>query len=125
MAEQNFYRLDDPDAGVPRQLADGIAARLFVGDQAMISVVSLESNAEGKIHSHPEEQWGFMLEGNGVRIQDGREVAVKAGDFWRTPGGVAHGLRAGLDGAKVLDVFAPPREDYKKPGAGFGSDSGR
>lgn len=124
MAEQNFYRLDDAESGVPRQLADGIAARVFAGDQAMISVVTLAPDAEGKIHSHPEEQWGFMLEGDGVRIQDGREVAVAAGDFWRTPGGVAHGLRAGSKGAKVLDVFAPPREDYKKPGAGFGGGSG-
>lgn len=123
MAERNFHRLDDLTEGVARQLADGISARVFVGDQAMISVVRLEPDAEGKIHSHPEEQWGFMLEGSGVRIQDGQEVAVMAGDFWRTPGGVAHGLRAGPEGARVLDVFAPPREDYKKPGAGFGSDT--
>ncbi|MGB1027020.1 MAG: cupin domain-containing protein, partial [Rhodospirillaceae bacterium] len=68
----------------------------------------------------PEEQWGVLLEGSGIRIQDGQEVPVGSGDFWCTPGDVAHGFRAGPDGAKVLDIFAPPREDYRKAGSGFG-----
>jgi hypothetical protein len=29
-------------------------------------------------------------------------------------------MRAGPDGARVLDIFAPPRADYKKPGKGVG-----
>jgi quercetin dioxygenase-like cupin family protein len=118
----NFYSLSDLSAGIPRELTTGITARVFSGDQAMVSVVSLAPNAEGTIHSHPEEQWGVMLEGTGIRIQDGQEVAVKAGDFWRTPGGVPHGLRAGPKGAKVLDVFAPPRREYQKAGQGFGQE---
>ncbi len=120
MTERNFFNLSDLDQGIARELTTGISARVFPGDQAMLSLVTLVPNAEGKIHDHPEEQWGVMLEGDGVRIQDGREVLVKAGDFWRTPGGVPHGLRAGVQGAKVLDVFAPPREEYKKTGQGFG-----
>jgi len=54
-----------------------------------------------------------------VRSQDGAEHAVTAGDFWHTPGGVAHGFRAGPAGALVLDVFSPPREEYRKGGSGF------
>jgi hypothetical protein len=34
---------------------------------------------------------------------------------------VPHTLRAGPDGARVLDIFAPPRPEYKKPGQGFGA----
>jgi hypothetical protein len=30
-------------------------------------------------------------------------------------------MRAGPDGARVLDIFSPPRPEYKKPGSGFGS----
>ena len=119
MAVENFFNLSDPDQGIPRQLAEGIATRVFPGDQAMLSLVTIEPNAEGRMHSHPEEQWGIMLEGEGVRVQDGVEVAVKKGDFWRTPGGVPHTFRAGPSGATVLDVFAPPREEYRKAGSGF------
>ncbi len=119
MAAENFFNLSDPDQGIPRQLTEGISTRVFPGDQAMLSLVTIEPNAEGRMHSHPEEQWGIMLEGEGVRVQDGVEVAVKKGDFWRTPGGVAHTFRAGPSGATVLDVFAPPREEYRQAGSGF------
>jgi quercetin dioxygenase-like cupin family protein len=87
----------------------------------MLSVVRIAPHSEGTLHSHPEEQWGVLLEGECVRTQGGEEVAMKAGDFWRTPGGVTHTVRTGDVGAVVLDVFAPPREEYRKPGEGFGA----
>jgi len=114
-----FFNFADLSAGVARTLAHGIETRVFAGEQAMLSVVSFEPNSEGSVHSHPEEQWGVMLEGSGTRIQEGVEVPVRTGDFWRTPGGVEHGFKAGPDGAKVLDIFAPPREAYRKSGSGF------
>jgi quercetin dioxygenase-like cupin family protein len=116
---ETFFNLADPGAGVARTLAPGINTRVFAGEQAMLSVVNFEPFSEGSIHSHPEEQWGVLLEGSGLRIQDGVEVSVRQGDFWRTPGGVEHGFKAGPDGAKVLDIFAPPREAYRKAGSGF------
>lgn len=114
-----FFNLDDPSLGIQRELAPGLSARIFVGDQAMLSVVTIAPDAQGSIHSHPQEQWGVMLEGDGVRTQDGKEYAVKAGDFWCTPGGVTHGLRAGPNGARVLDIFSPPRDEYRKSGSGY------
>ncbi len=124
MAVENFFNLSDPEQGIARQLTEGVSTRVFPGAQAMLSLVTIEPNAEGRMHSHPEEQWGIMLEGEGVRVQDGVEVAVKKGDFWRTPGGVPHSFRAGPSGAKVLDVFAPPREEYRQAGSGFGTAEG-
>lgn len=117
-----FFNFADLSAGIARTLASGIETRVFPGEQAMFSIVSFAALSEGAIHAHPEEQWGVLLEGSGVRIQDGVEVPVGSGDFWRTPGGVAHGFRAGPDGAKVLDVFAPPREAYRTSGSGFAAD---
>jgi quercetin dioxygenase-like cupin family protein len=117
-----FHNLHDQTQGMCRDLAPGLIARVFVGDQSMLSVVSFEPNAKGQIHSHPEEQWGVLLEGSGVRIQDDKEYSVKAEDFWRTPGDMTHGVIAGDNGARVLDIFSPPREEYKKAGAGFASE---
>ena len=88
----------------------------------MESVVRIEPNAIGAIHSHPQEQWGLMLEGSAVRIQDGEEIEVKKGDFWVSPGGIEHGVIGGPDGAVILDVFSPPREEYTRPGSGFGTE---
>ena len=115
------FNLDDMSQGIARKLAEGITTRIFPGDNAMLSIVRIEPHSQGTPHSHPQEQWGVLLEGALVRIQGGQEVAMKAGDFWRTPGGVEHSVRTGDEGAVVLDVFAPPRDEYSKPGEGFGA----
>lgn len=118
---KEFHNIDNPEDGLFRELADGVTTRIFPGDQAMLSIVTIAPNGEGKVHHHPEEQWGMLLEGSAVRVQGGEEIAVKKGDFWRTPGGVPHTMRAGPEGAKVLDIFSPPRPEYRVAGKGFGS----
>ena len=115
------FNLNDEAQGIARKLGEGITTRIFPGDQAMLSIVRIAPHSRGTLHSHPQEQWGVLLEGALVRIQGGEEVAMKAGDFWCTPGGVEHSVRTGEEGAKVLDVFAPPRDEYRKPGEGFGT----
>jgi quercetin dioxygenase-like cupin family protein len=119
--KDNFYNIDEVNTGISRILGDGISTRIFCGEQAMLSIVSIEANAKGKIHSHPEEQWGFLLEGSGIRIQGNEKIEIKKGDFWQTPGGVEHGIIGGPNGAKILDIFSPPRNEYKKAGSGFGN----
>ncbi len=114
-----LFNLHDETQGIPRKLAEGITTRIFPGEKAMISVVRIEPHSQGTLHSHPQEQWGVLLEGECVRIQGGEEVAATAGDFWRTPGGVEHSVRTGDKGAVVLDIFAPPRDEYREPGEGF------
>lgn len=123
MSAQCFFNLHDETHGIFRRLAEGMTARIFPGENAMISVVRLAPNAVGAVHSHPQEQWGILLEGSGIRVQDGAEHAVTADAFWQTPGGVAHGFRAGPEGALVLDVFSPPREEYRQGGAGFAASA--
>jgi len=121
VSNKNFYNLNDMSQGIARGLTEGLNARVFPGEQAMISVVNIEAGHKGKLHSHAEEQWGLLLKGSGTRTQGGEEIEVRQGDFWCTPGHVEHTFQAGPDGATVFDVFAPPREDYKKAGSGFGT----
>lgn len=100
--------------GIPRALAKGIRARIFPGTHLMLSVVDLQPWSESPVHSHMNEQWGVCLEGKWVRIQGGREYRVKAGDFWQTPPHVPHGGRTLGARCRILDIFAPPREDYQR-----------
>jgi quercetin dioxygenase-like cupin family protein len=118
--KKEFHNVDHPEDGLFRELAPGLTTRIFVGEHAMLSVVSLAPNAEGRLHHHPEEQWGVLLEGSAIRVQGGEEIPVRKGDFWRTPANVPHTMRAGAEGARVLDIFSPPRPEYTKPGSGFG-----
>lgn len=114
------FNINDEAQGIARALAAGVQARVFVGENTMLSVVRVEPHSAGKIHSHPEEQWGVLLEGECIRIQGDEEIHVQVGDFWHTPGDVMHGIRTEAVGAVILDIFSPPRPEYKQAGAGFG-----
>jgi len=116
-----MFQLSGDARGIARKLGEGINTSIFPGQQVMLSVVRVDPNSSGTIHSHPEEQWGVLLEGKCTRIQGGEEVEAAAGDFWYTPGGVPHSVRTGDAGAVILDIFSPPREEYKRAGSGFGS----
>jgi quercetin dioxygenase-like cupin family protein len=108
------------EGGIQRELAPGVNARIFPGVHVMLSVVTLEPGSVSPVHAHPNEQWGVCLEGEWVRIQDGVEHQVKAGDFWQTPPNVPHGGRTGDTRCVVLDIFSPPREEYRTAGRGLG-----
>ena len=115
-----LYNINDTDSGIFRELTKGITTRIFAGEKAMLSVVRVEPYAEGKSHSHSEEQWGYLIKGSLTRIQGEESFAAIQGDFWRTPGGIMHSVIGGPEGAVILDVFAPPRSEYLKSGIGFG-----
>ena len=107
--------------GIDRELMEGVRAKILCGENVMLSHVSIAPHTETVVHSHPEEQWGVCLEGECIRLQDGEEVAVRPGDCWRTPGGVPHGIRTAASKVVILDVYSPPRPQYRKAGSGFGS----
>ena len=115
------FQLHGDARGIARKLGEGIETQIFPGERVMLSVVRVEPNSSGTIHSHPEEQWGVLLEGQCTRIQNGEEVEATAGDFWYTPGGVSRGVRTGAAGAVILDSFSPPRAEYTRAGEGFGT----
>jgi quercetin dioxygenase-like cupin family protein len=92
MSERScFHNLRE--GGIVRQIAAGITARIFPGVNVMLSVVTIEPNSASPIHSHRNEQWGVCLEGEWIRIQDGKEHRMETGDFWQTPPNVSHGGR--------------------------------
>jgi quercetin dioxygenase-like cupin family protein len=90
----------------------GISMQALSGGKVMINRVAIEPGAVVPEHQHPHEQAGYVLEGV-LNLDVGGEVwALTPGDAYVLPGGTPHGATAGPDGCVVLDVFAPPREDY-------------
>jgi len=117
--ERKKWHFKSKSEGVVRKLQDGITTHIFFGMNIMLSIVEIAPRTAGTIHSHPEEQWGYLLQGECVRVQGGEEVAMRAGSFWFTPANTPHGIRTGAIGAIILDIFSPPRRDYAHPGQGF------
>jgi len=85
----------------------------------MISLAEVAPHTASTAHSHPEEQWGYLLEGECIRIQNDEEVSMKKGDLWHTPPNTLHSVKTGEVTALIMDIFSPPRPAYTKPGEGF------
>ena len=113
------FNVHDMRGAIPRERAEGIHADVVSSPNVMISVVRVAPNATSTSHSHPEEQWGVLLEGSCTRFQGSEAVDMRVGDFWCTPGGVVHNITAGPQGTLTFEIFCPPRSAYLAPGEGF------
>jgi quercetin dioxygenase-like cupin family protein len=96
------------------RLADGVTAKALFGEAAMINLVELEPDAVVALHSHPHEQLGLIVRGSMTLTVDGTRHVLSELDAYALPGNVEHEVIAGPEGALVLDVFHPVREDYRR-----------
>ena len=108
-----WYRWDQ----LPREeLHEKLGRRVITGDQVMLAQVYLKKGCVVARHSHPNEQFTYILEG-ALRFfigDDGNEeIVVRAGEVLHLPGNVPHEAHA-LEDTLDVDVFYPPREDWLK-----------
>ena len=103
----------DPAQISPRAIAPGAQIRTMWGERIMISLADAESGAQVPAHSHPHEQMGMVLEGALTMVIGGESRDLKAGDVFLIPSDVEHSISTGNVRTRVLDIFSPPREDYK------------
>ena len=82
------------------------------------SLAEIAAGGEEDMHSHDRAQTGFVVEGSGQAVFDGRTLDVAKGDAVFVPAGTPHGWRAGDDGLVVLSTFAADRAD--EVGTSFG-----
>ncbi len=96
-----------------RRIWTGILARSLDGERLGLAVVELDPGAVAAEHSHPHEQLGILLDGTMTFTVDGETRELRPGDTWSIRGGVEHEAVAGSEGAVLIDVFAPPRDDWQ------------
>jgi mannose-6-phosphate isomerase-like protein (cupin superfamily) len=98
----------------PRTLAPGIVIRTAWGDRIMLSFLDFETEgATVPRHQHPHEQMGMGLEGEFLLVIGDEERTVGPGDAYLIPSGVEHSATAVGGPARALDIFSPPRDEYK------------
>ncbi|NWG24993.1 MAG: cupin domain-containing protein [Pseudorhodoplanes sp.] len=99
-------------ASLPEErINDKIVRKVLAGDQGMIVWWSIKAGGHAAAHRHPHEQIVWMLKGRmDFRIGDEKHSMV-AGDVAVIPGGVEHEGFFPED-TEVVDVFAPPRQDF-------------
>jgi len=96
-----------------KTLADGVTLRTMWGDKLMMSLVEMAPHSVVPLHSHPHEQAGMVMQGEFDMTIGGETRRLKVGDSYVIPGGVEHSVDCLEGWALALDIFSPPREEYK------------
>jgi quercetin dioxygenase-like cupin family protein len=97
----------------PQKIWEGVAGRVVHGERLTLGLVELEPGSVVPEHSHENEQLGIMISGS-VEFRVGDETReLGPGDTWSIPANTPHEVHTGPEGAVMIDVFAPVREDWK------------
>jgi quercetin dioxygenase-like cupin family protein len=99
-----------------RQAVKGVWMKTLVyGVNTLFTEFILEAGHTLPMHSHSQEQTGYLVSGE-IRLTIGDETfTVEPGDSWCIPGDVPHGAEIVSDSV-AIEVFSPVRADYL-PGA--------
>jgi quercetin dioxygenase-like cupin family protein len=82
---------------------------IFESARMLVGLNAFEPGQSHALHSHAGmDKMYYVLEGAGLFLLEGRELAMRAGDLMIAPDGVPHGIRnPGLERLLVLAVLAP------------------
>jgi quercetin dioxygenase-like cupin family protein len=72
------------------------------GDRMIVGLMRMPAGTGAAPHSHPNEQWIYVLEGTFRATVAGREVEAKPGSVVYIPAGVVHSAGAAMDGDVVF-----------------------
>lgn len=103
----------DMDKRPLKEIFKGVSIKTAYGERLMMSFVHFQPNSLVPEHSHPHEQMGMVTKGRFELVIAGESRIVKEGEVYLIPSNVKHSAK-GLDRAAIaLDIFNPPREEYK------------
>jgi unsaturated pyranuronate lyase len=104
---------DETSKAKPQKIWVGVAGRAIHGERLTLGLVELEPGSVVPEHSHENEQLGIMISGS-VEFRVGDESRqLGPGDTWSIPANTPHEVHTGPEGAIMVDVFSPVREDWK------------
>ncbi len=89
-----------------------VRARRVQGERITLAIVELAPNAVVPEHRHAAEQLGMVIQGRMHFTVDGETRDLGPGGTWRILGDRPHDVVAGPEGAVVIDVFTPVRDDW-------------
>jgi unsaturated pyranuronate lyase len=98
----------------PVAVADGVVLHPLIGEGMNISVVVLEAGAVAELHTHSEEQMGYVVSGR-CEFTDGESTwLLDPGDTYHAAPGVPHGAKARDERCVIIDCFSPPRAGLRE-----------
>ena len=99
-------------SAIPEEkISDKITRRVLAGQKGMMVWWKIGAGTHVAAHSHPHEQLVWMVKGRMEFRIDKERRMLEAGGIAAIPGGVEHEGWCHED-TEVVDIFAPPREDF-------------
>ena len=105
-----FYQLDDIESA---DVLPGFRAKFVHTDRMTFVFWDVDAGAELPEHSHEHEQVCNVLSGEFSLTINGQTRTLRPGEVAVIPSMAVHSGQA-LSSCRVLDVFQPVREDYRK-----------
>jgi quercetin dioxygenase-like cupin family protein len=96
----------------PQRIWDGVAGRTVHGDRVTFSLIELDPNVPVPEHSHENEQLGIVIEGSLTFTVGDETRELGPGQAWCITKYVPHSVVSGPDGAVLVEVFSPVRDDW-------------
>lgn len=96
------------------EVSPGVTIHPVLGERMNVNVVHLAPDAVADVHSHDEEQLGYVVRGDCEFTDGTRTHRLGPGDLYHAPAGTPHGARAFAEGCVIIDTFAPPRAGIRE-----------
>jgi quercetin dioxygenase-like cupin family protein len=96
-----------------KEIAPGFFSKLIHTETNTINFMEVKAGCSVPYHRHVNEQLAFVIEGKFELTVNAVPQILEPGLFAIVPPDAWHSGIAITD-CKLIDVFSPPREDYKK-----------
>lgn len=95
-----------------QEIRPGFLGKLLHGDASTLAIWDIRKGSTLPEHQHVHEQITYILEGELEMIIGGEKMLFTAGCAQVIPSNTPHSAKAITD-CKVIDSFAPARDDYR------------
>ena len=95
-----------------KEIRPGFFGKMIHGEKATVSIWDIRKGSRLETHQHEQEQITYITAGELLMNIGGQEYLLTEGCYHVIPSNVPHNAVA-LTDVKVMDFFAPARNDYR------------
>lgn len=93
-------------------MGEGVIRQDFAKGQKMnVLHWNMDDGSEVKLHTHSQEQFGYVIKGGFEMIIGDEKQVLKAGDAYVVPANIPHSFVA-IGETEAIDVFSPVKKDF-------------